>query len=90
MKKELLKQSHHVLISVTRTQTTGVSEPGGADINQPYLNQGKGGRLCPSNCIVIRPLPPQLDFQTFLRPWTKKNLRWACNSYIHLNVCVEA
>ena len=37
MKKELLKQSHHVLISVTRSQTTGVSEPGGpggAEIDQ--------------------------------------------------------
>ena len=65
MKKELLKQSHHVLISVTRSQTTGVSEPGGpggAEIGQPNLNQGK----IKSNCIVIWP-PPQLDFQIFLR-----------------------
>ena len=81
MKKELLKQSHHVLISVTRTQTTGVSEPGGpggADINQPYLNQGKGGRLCPSNCIVIRPPPPNWIF----RPSYGIGLKKICGGHV--------
>ena len=65
MKKELLKQSHHVLISVTRTQTTGVSEPGGpggAEINQPYLNQGKGADYAHHIALLFDLLPHPTGF----------------------------
>ena len=61
MKKELLKQSHHVLISVTCTQTAGVSEPGGpGGADQLTLSQSvQRGQIMPItlHCYSTPPLP---------------------------------
>ena len=78
MKKELLKQSHHVLISVTCTQTAGVSEPGGpGGADQLTLSQSvQRGQIMPItlHCYSTPPPPNWIfrcsDLQG--RPWTKK------------------